>query len=85
MIVIVILKVRKPFMCYPSTEPLCLADVNQQVILLMSRYRRCARLYLRNTNKEPSSWDDTAYQMFKVCCPRCKPFMGYLIVCFTIE
>jgi len=85
MTVIAILKVSETFMCYSSTEPLWLADVNQQVILLMSRYRRCGRLYWRNTNKEPSSWEDTAYQMFKVCRPRCKPFVGYLTVCFTIE
>jgi len=85
MTVIAILKVRKTFLCYSSTEPLWLADVNQQVALLMSRYRRCGRLYWRNTNKEPSSWDGAAYQMFKVCRPRYKQFVGYLIVCPTTE
>lgn len=85
MTVIAILKVRKTFLDNLSTKPLCLADVNQQVILLMSRYRKCGRLYLRNTNKEPSSWDGAAYQMFKVCCPRCNPFVRYLIVCPITE
>lgn len=82
---IVILKVSGIFMYYSSTEPLWLADVNQQMILLMSRYRRCGRLYWRNTNKEPSSWEDAAYHMFKVCHPRCKPFVRYLTMRLTIE
>lgn len=67
------------------TEPSSLAGMNQQMILLMSRYRRCARIYWRHTNKVPSSWDDTAYQMFKVCCPYCKPSVGCLTLCSTIE
>lgn len=85
MTVIAILRVRKIFSGNPATEPLWLADVNQQVILLMSRYRKCGRLYWRNTNKEPSSWDGAAYQMFKVCRPRCNPFVRYLIVYPTTE
>lgn len=66
-----------------STEPSSLAGVNQQIILLMSRYRRCSRIYWRHTNKVPSSWDGTAYQMFKVCCPCCERSAGCLNVFFT--
>lgn len=79
MTAIVILKVAGAFTCCSSTDSLCLADVDRQVVLLISRYRKCARLYWRNTHKEPSLWDDTAYQMFKVCRPRCKPLLGNLI------
>ena len=85
MTVIVILKVRRVFTFYLPTDFPCLADVNQQVILLMSRYRRCARLYWQNTNKVPSSWDDAAYQMFKVCYPRCTSLPGYLTAGFAVE
>ena len=79
----VTLKVKKAFVCCSSIDSLWPGDVNQQVILLISRYRRCARLYWGNTNKVPSSWDDTAYQMFKVCCPSCMPLVQYLS--YTVE
>lgn len=58
-------------------------DGNQQVVLLMSRYRKCTRIYWRNTQKVPSSWGDAAYQMLKVCRPCNKLFMKCLIAYIT--